>query len=519
MSKQRRRRLNRNKHTRSRRSFIRNGVEQLESRVLPGGFLDLLAGAAFASNFDLLPEEQLVPEEIESESAALAGRPQLANAWLLADFALFETELAPRQERAESAELADDMFITSNVSSTRVPLLATSIIDSFFASNQLVDASPTRPISQSPPLPNPSRTFSSPISQLGAGIGTGSGQGYNVTGAELPQSNIDRSGASAPTVPAWMMGEGEGGASASGTTVISSSGSGTTAATGTAIASSSASGTTTATGTATASGSGTGATSASGTATSSASGSGSATTTVSATATASGSGTAQTVSSCEGVPTVAGPSVIRFGSTTTGTPQPDGWVAPWITLDDVANEGVVLGNPAWDEADDFMTPIGIPFNDQSFLAWAEVSQHRSYVEWVLGTSRGNGELVPRDLAFKWTHSESHASINTTSASVSAGIKGQLGSIGAEVSATLQTNVSASSSVEEQEKFPVAACSVKSLYDQYEITEVQVEYVFYHDNGIFGFSKEHATITIVSSKYLGNTTKVAPGKIVTHTMTV
>ena len=165
MSKQRRRRLNRNKHTRSRRNFICNGVEQLESRVLPGGFLDLLAGAVFASNFDLLPEEQLVPELIESESASLVWHAQPANSSLRADFALPKTELAPRQERAESAELADDMFITSNVSSTRVPLLATSIIDSFFASNQLVDASPTRPISQSPPL-----VYGSPSEQCGTHV-------------------------------------------------------------------------------------------------------------------------------------------------------------------------------------------------------------------------------------------------------------------------------------------------------------------------------------------------------------
>ncbi len=189
MSKQRRRRLNRNKHTRSRRSFIRNGVEQLESRVLPGGFLDLLAGAAFASNFDLLPEEQLVPEEIESESAALAGRPQLANAWLLADFALFETELAPRQERAEVA-LNPRTTCSSRPTS---PQRAFRCLPprSSTASSPATSSSIQLRLARSRSLPrfsNPSRTFSSPISQLGAGIGTGSGQGYSVTGAELPQA-------------------------------------------------------------------------------------------------------------------------------------------------------------------------------------------------------------------------------------------------------------------------------------------------------------------------------------------
>ena len=247
MSKQRRRRLNRNKHTRSRRSFIRNGVEQLESRVLPGGFLDLLAGAAFASNFDLLPEEQLVPDEIESESAALAGRPQLANAWLLADFALFETELAPRQERVKVAQPEDDVFITSNVSSTRVPLFAASIIDSFFANNQFVDTTPSLPISQSPPLLSPSRTFNSPISQLGAGIGTGSGQGYSVTGAELPQAIAGSSRVAPSSMPAWMFGEGESGSSATGNASASASASASAPATGSVSTSASGSGGTPAT--------------------------------------------------------------------------------------------------------------------------------------------------------------------------------------------------------------------------------------------------------------------------------
>jgi hypothetical protein len=284
-----------------------------------------------------------------------------------------------------------------------------------------------------------------------------------------------------------MLGEGEGGATASGSVISVASGSGTPSATSSA--------------------------------TSSAIGSGVTTTMVSATATASATGTTRTVSSCEGVPTVAAPSVIRYSSTTTGTPQPEGWDAPWTTLDDETNEGVVVGNSAWNEDDDFMTPIGLPFVDQSFLAWAEVSQHRTYVEWVHARSRGNEDLEPRPLKFKWTHSESHSSISTTSASVSAAIEGKLGSIGTEVSATLQTNVSSSSSVEEEETYTVPACHVKSLYDQYEISEVKVEYVFYHDNGIFGFSKEHSTVTIVSSKYLGNTTKVASGNIVTHTVTV
>lgn len=209
MSKQRRRRRKRNKQIRSRRSLIRSGVEQLESRVLPGGFLDLLAGAAFASNFDLLPEDQLVPEEIESESVGFVLQTNFASSSLKRDLARPETSLDPNDTGAESKDLDDTIDIASDSHATAASLLAASFIDSFFASNQFADTSPSLPVSQSPPLSTPPRSYSSPISQLGAGVGTGSGQGYNVTGAEMPQSNVGNSFAPTSSMPAWMMGEGE----------------------------------------------------------------------------------------------------------------------------------------------------------------------------------------------------------------------------------------------------------------------------------------------------------------------
>lgn len=242
MSKQRRKRMKRNKQIRSRRSHIRNGVEQLDKRVLPGGFLDLLAGAAIASQFDLLPNEQLVPAEIESESNAVVSRDRPAHALLQSDLSALDGDLEKSEVRAELTDSNDDLGLTRESNATTNTLVAASFVDSFFAGNQFVDTIPSLPISQSRPLSNPSRSFSSPISQLGTGVGAGSGQGYNVTGAELPQANLGSSVASASSIPAWMIGEGEdnGGASASGS--ASSSGSGTTTTTATATCGGSASG-------------------------------------------------------------------------------------------------------------------------------------------------------------------------------------------------------------------------------------------------------------------------------------
>lgn len=215
MSKQRRQRLNRNKHIRSHRSFIRNGVEQLESRVLPGGFLDLLAGAAIAFTLDLLPEEQLVPEEFERDSVASAQRTRSVSPILPPGLSLPEIDLELRENRASQAPSTKSVDFGTTSPATTSVLSATTLIDTFFTSNEFVTSTATHAITPSPPLANSSPSFSSSISQLGSGVGTGSGQGYNVTGAEFPQSSADNISQGASSMPAWMIGEGEGSASGS----------------------------------------------------------------------------------------------------------------------------------------------------------------------------------------------------------------------------------------------------------------------------------------------------------------
>ena len=151
MSKQRRKRLNRTKHIRSHRSLIRNGVEQLESRVLPGGFLDLLAGAALVSNLDLLPAEQFIPEEIEAESDAITLRERPANALLQTGLSPSDVELEPREGRVKLTPATEDRDLAPVSRATTNLLVSASFVDAFFTSNQFVD---TRlPVSLAPHLP------------------------------------------------------------------------------------------------------------------------------------------------------------------------------------------------------------------------------------------------------------------------------------------------------------------------------------------------------------------------------
>lgn len=221
MSKQRRQRRNRNKANRSRRNSIRKGVEQLESRVLPGGFLDLLAGAAIASHFDLLPEEQLVPEETQSESDVFKVRDRSAFSGFQTDLALPHVQPEADQRHVErTSSDATGLRGASDPSGTPNSLLSNSFVDSFYASNQLVDTSQHLAGSPSPSLPT-SPSYRSSISQLGAGIGIGSRQIESVGGAELAQSSISSAPGVAPSAPNWMLGEGEGATSPTGPTSAS----------------------------------------------------------------------------------------------------------------------------------------------------------------------------------------------------------------------------------------------------------------------------------------------------------
>lgn len=487
MSKQRRRRLTRTKYTRSHRSFVRNGVEPLESRVLPGGFLDLLAGAAFASNFDSLLEECLIPEEVESESDTSVQRTRSPHSVLQVGLSLPDLDFEPSEDRVE-LDPSSETFEFATASPATKSLPVTSLIDSFFATNQFVTPSPNHLVTPSPPLFLSTPSFSSPISQLGAGVGIGSGQGYNVTGSELPMPNVVVPVGSVSSMPAWMLGEGEGGATASGSVISVASGSGTSTATSSA--------------------------------TSSASGLGVTTTMVSATATASATGTTQTVSSCEGLPTTAGPLVIRK-AVGGGTEEAEGWLPGWLNKDDAANEGLVLvvGNPTNDETDPFEKPIDIPGVDQSYLAWLEVTRSRSYDELIHFTSRGNQTLDQTlSIAVTRTSEASHSQVNTSSQAITAAVAGQLGNLGVEVSTSVQATASSSASVVDTVNLNVAPCTVNSIYNQYRVTEVTLKYVFYVDHAAGLFQQKIGTTTIISRENLGYAVKPKDGTIVTHTMT-
>ncbi|MDA1053771.1 MAG: hypothetical protein O3C40_25260 [Planctomycetota bacterium] len=167
---------------------------------------------------DLLPAEQFVPEEIEAESDAVTRREGPANTLLQTGLSLPDFDLEPHEDRTELSRSVEDLEIAPASPTTTSLLVTASFVDAFFTSNQFIDTSPRLPTSPSPPLPSPAPSFRSPISQLGSGVGSGSGQAYNVTGAELPQSNVGSGPSATSSFPAWMMGEGEGGGLASAST-------------------------------------------------------------------------------------------------------------------------------------------------------------------------------------------------------------------------------------------------------------------------------------------------------------
>lgn len=497
MSKQRRRRLTRTKYTRSHRSFVRNGVEPLESRVLPGGFLDLLAGAAFASNFDSLLEECLIPEEVESESDTSVQRTRDTSSVLQVGLSLPGLDFESSEDRVELDPSSETFeFATASLATTS-PLAAKSLIDSFFATNQFVTPSPNHLVTPSPPpLSTPSRSFSSPISQLGAGIGIGSGQGYNVTGAELPQASVGSSVAPAASVSAWMLGEGEGTTTVSGTAVASTSASG--------------SGTTSVSGTGVVVGTGT------------------------------GGGTTVTSLVCENLPSEAAPSTFyRQPGETANIDDPD--FQPTVhTMDDASDEGVVIGTAGTDETGSFPLPTGTPFADDSFLAWLEITSYKNWEEYhrVIGRANGNPTETYSHI-HEVSKMKSHSTSTTYGASasvsreISAGaeievvnIASKLG-VGITLSAEFTNETSSSMTVSDKEQVTASPCQTVGLYQKIEVTEVTMKYVHYSDefgvgwwrtpNAFHNIAGQAATITITS--YVAENDlmlRAKSGNIVAHT---
>jgi hypothetical protein len=458
MNKQRRKRLNRMKRTE-----IRRGTEPLENRVLPGGFLDLLAGAAFASAFDLLPEEQLVPEEIESESKAFSALEYSARSTLLAGLSFPEIDLT--EEDLTRSVATDDEDFSYNVDSpsTTDTLMANSLVDTFFASNQFADTPVSQIAPPSRPTTTPSPSFSSPISQLGAGVGSGSGQGYNVTGAELPQSNVGSSSLAAPPLPAWMMGEGEGdgGASASG--------------------------------------------SASGAGSSSGSASGGA------------SGMEVTYGSylCgenaqephkeepRNVPAGPGAAVTDLD----GIKAPNGEAdIPWITPDTPSNSIFVVNNPVPSDG----------FGDDSALGNITIIGYRQYYEYGIATGGMKDNPNPTsEISFTFNHSfqQEAGSIGTVSSTstIQASVEAKGASIGASIESTASKTATftATTTTSTSTEYKIRQCSVLTVYDSYLVTEVNYWWRYYEDT-LFtgpdpspsGFTSQSGFAVATSRIYMG-----------------
>jgi len=215
MSKQRRKRLNRAKHLQRQRCAIRKGVEQLESRVLPGGFLDVLASAFVADQFDLLSAERAIEEESDAQSVQVSNATtdefELALAVNMEELFAVKDELYEPSGDFTAVEdpLLHHVFrrFAARPYGTSNTLFVSSIVDSFFASNELVNPSPQGTASVSSPISVSVPSFSSlPLPSLAGDSPMISVSSRSVD--DFDNGPADPAGANS-FLPAWMLGEGE----------------------------------------------------------------------------------------------------------------------------------------------------------------------------------------------------------------------------------------------------------------------------------------------------------------------
>lgn len=511
MSKPCRSRVNRLKRNRVRRSVVRRHAERLEARILPGGFLDLLAGAAIASTYDLLPEEPgllqvpLLAEEIEVGSAIPRGAdrsdslvPSTRLAEPRADSASWDAGLEPHEERAAPPQSDDDPHITrySPTGAATNPFLAIPLVDAFFAGNPFVDT-PSIAIAPHPQMmPTTIAPLGSPMSQLGASVGSGTGQG-GVPATASPSPNAGNSAAGLPAIPVAMLGEGEGiNVPVDVNAVVASIAPGADAGDGE----------------------------------------------------VSGTGQVVTIGpdgqptitslACMNLPSEAAPQVFyRDPAASVDIYDPN--YRPTIHfLDDAADEGVIIGTPGTDETGDFRLPIGMPFVDDSFTAWLEVTSYKRWYEFHRVFSRGNGNPIRdydhhHEVTVMVTHSTSttYGATIEVSREVSLTAQAEVVSIastlggGVTLSAEFTSEDTTSQTTTKDERVLAGACQIVDVYQQFEMVEVTMKYVYFEDQFGLGWFRtpnyfNHiveappATVKIVSHKAFDKlTSRSASGSIV------
>ncbi len=510
----------RSQRNQRRRCSVRRAVERLESRVLPGGVLDVLATAAFTSSFDPLPEQPWSAEETRKDlctdaSRDSTGRVPRSGTILLAHRALPEKGIAESglvESRLVKNELVESGLVipqrdgmhqgtldhfslerqfawTPSAFGHAAPptfpivaggLRATSLVDDHFAAGQ--DAFFTHTQFVEPPEVNikphgqlePRRVqpLGAPVSKLGSDVGAGSGQGFSMTGAESPSGDARASSAASGSPYRTYLAEGEGDAMTGGETG-GGYGDGSVSGTGQKVT--------------------------------------------------IGEGGAYTITSmvCHNLPTEPAPNVFYRDPGSQVDNFDQNYRAPVHFMDDANDEGVIIGTPGTDEKGSFPLPIGLPFVDDSFTAWLEITGYRRWEEYHNVFTRANGNPTePYEHMHEVTTSLSYATTTTRGASlevsreVSATAEVQVVNIASKLGAgvTLSNAFSATTTEERTttkvEKVSASPCQTVGVYQKFEIAEVTMKFVHYQDRSGLGWLRTPSyfnhivnatpsTVTIVS----------------------
>lgn len=252
--------------------------------------------------------------------------------------------------------------------------------------------------------------------------------------------------------------------------------------------------------------------------------------TVAATATTTATGTTKPSpflvnGVCTALPAFAAPDTYHTTKQLKATPTQ---IPDFLQFNDGDNQGVIIGKEvdqlsrvtkkrAFDEHNDTPTPTkddGWLFNE-SHLVWVEITAARAYTEYtrIPGMTHSNNSTEPSKMSLNvsrtgtssWTHGA------TSGFSLGKELSAKFSEVGATVSQGLNLDVSVSKSVTESitftvdNSFTIAPCDVLTLYESYQIVEVQVDYIYLEDavfGDIKGFDVKRGTETLTSRIYAG-----------------
>lgn len=235
---------------------------------------------------------------------------------------------------------------------------------------------------------------------------------------------------------------------------------------------------------------------------------------------------------CGVLPATAGPATFSKYQDATGR-----WIVgtPAFTpLDDAQNEGLLVGQERnnlsllvngrpFDESNDVMAPVHADnwFLDDTYYAWLEVVAVRTYTRYdlIAGATLSNATTEP--LSQTLTLSQTKTSGWTVGAGLTSTtaheVVGNTGAISAKASNALQkqinvaTSVQTSQSVTKATSITAPPCSVVSLYQMYDVVEVQIDYVQWVDSALGwagGFTPVRGTFLATSLVDLGHHTEQA-----------